>query len=185
MRIIAGKWRSRRLPVADIPGLRPTGDRIRETLFNWIGPRIIGSRVLDPFAGSGALGFEAASRGAGEVVMLDQNAATVEQLRQCKLLLNAEEVQVLQGNAISYLETRPDRPFDWVFLDPPFESELLVPTLELVSRPGWLSNVAAIYMEFSRSVKAPSLPEGWAWHREKTAGDVHFGLISRSQDGPA
>ncbi len=148
LRIIAGRWRGRKLLVPDRPGLRPTGDRARETLFNWLGPRIIGARVLDLFAGTGALGLEAASRGASRVVMVEQDRVAVESLRAGPLTWpGAEGVEVVHANALSWL-AGADGPFDLVLLDPPFDSGLLQPALTAVlARPGLLVAGAELYVE--------------------------------------
>ena len=131
LRIVAGEWRGRRLPVLDQPGLRPTPDRVRETLFNWLAPLITGARCLDLFAGSGALGFEAASRGAGRVAMIEKSANLVRVLRENRLLLDARQVEVIQADAGLWLAGQAE-PFDLVFLDPPFAENLLGPTLSLI-----------------------------------------------------
>ena len=147
MRIIAGQWRGRKLAFPDAGGLRPTSDRMRETLFNWLQPVLPGASCLDLFAGSGALGFEAASRGAAKVVMLDSARDVVGALQENAKLLSASTVQVCQQDAASYLATGP-RPFDVVFLDPPFDSpELMLHSLARLSAPGWLAPGAWVYVE--------------------------------------
>ena len=183
MRIIAGKWRSRRLPVADIEGLRPTGDRIRETLFNWLGPGIAGLRVLDLFAGSGALGFEAASRGAGEVVLVERDPRAVEQLRANCELLEAVQVSVWPGDALAFSD--PDgKVFDLVFLDPPFSGGQLAQAADFVANSPLVGSESRIYLEWpAREVL--SLPETWTWLREKRAGDVRYGLAQVAGDSSA
>ncbi|MFW6340561.1 MAG: 16S rRNA (guanine(966)-N(2))-methyltransferase RsmD, partial [Wenzhouxiangella sp.] len=125
IRIIAGQWRGRKINVADRPGLRPTGDRARETLFNWIGPRIVGSRVLDLFAGSGALGLEATSRGASRVVLVERDAAAARALREGPLTWpGAEVVTLVEDDALAWLKGQHGV-FDLVLIDPPFDSVLL------------------------------------------------------------
>lgn len=166
--------RGRRLPFADMPGLRPTGDRIRETLFNWLQPYIEGSRCLDLFAGSGALGLEAASRGASKVVMLDTAMAVVRQLTENKRQLGLDQVSVFRADALQWLE-QDATPFDIVFLDPPFVDNLLQPLCQRLSM-GWLTDGALIYMEDALSRDMPPLPEGWVMKKQKSAGQVHYGL---------
>ncbi|MES9969415.1 MAG: 16S rRNA (guanine(966)-N(2))-methyltransferase RsmD [Candidatus Thiodiazotropha sp.] len=174
VRIIGGTHRGRRLPFADLPGLRPTGDRIRETLFNWLQPYIEGSSCLDLFAGSGALGLEAASRGASNVVMLDTAMAVVRQLTENKRKLGLDQVSVIRADALQWLE-QDATPFDIVFLDPPFVDNLLQPLCQRLSM-GWLTDGALIYMEDALSRDMPPLPEGWEMKKQKSAGQVHYGL---------
>jgi 16S rRNA (guanine966-N2)-methyltransferase len=174
VRIIGGVHRGRRLPFADLPGLRPTGDRIRETLFNWLQPYIVGARCLDLFAGSGALGLEAASRGASEVVMLDTAMAVIRQLTENKHLLGLDQVSIVRADALQWLE-RDATPFDIVFLDPPFVGNLLQPLCQRLSM-GWLADGAHIYLEDAASRELPDLPEGWELMKQKSAGQVHYGL---------
>jgi 16S rRNA (guanine966-N2)-methyltransferase len=181
VRIIGGEHRGRRLPFADLPGLRPTGDRIRETLFNWLQPRITGARCLDLFAGSGALGLEAASRGAGQVVMLDTAAAVVRQLEENRRSLELDQVSIIRADALQWLEQDP-APFDVVFLDPPFSANLLGPLCQKLSQ-GWLANDALIYLEDEVSRSLPILPEAWQLLKEKTAGQVRYGLASAPLPG--
>ena len=174
VRIIAGQWRGRKLKFYGAEGLRPTGDRMRETLFNWLQPMIEGSRCLDLFAGSGARGFEAASRGAAEVVLVEYNPATVAQLRREAERFGAGNLRIEQGSALQYLETL-GAPVDLLFLDPPFHSELLQLSLDLV-RPEMLRPGGRIYLEFPLR-RPPTLPEGMAFVRERKAGEVGYGLI--------
>lgn len=174
VRIIGGRHRGRRLPFANLPGLRPTGDRIRETLFNWLQPYIEGSRCLDLFAGSGALGLEAASRGAAKVVMLDTAMAVVRQLTENKRQFGFDQVTVIRADALQWLEQDPT-PYDVVFLDPPFVCNLLEPLCQRLCM-GWLADGAHVYMEEAASRGLPPLPEGWEMRKQKTAGQVHYGL---------
>ncbi len=177
VRIIGGTYRGRKLPVPDLPGLRPTGDRIRETLFNWLQARLPGAACLDLFAGSGALGLEAASRGAGRVVMLERAGVAAQQLRANVELLEARLAQVREVDAVSWLQ-EPGEPFDIVFLDPPFAEDLLGTCCELLQRNGWLKPEALIYIETDAGKGLPVLPEGWQVLREKKAGQVSYYLIS-------
>lgn len=156
--------------------MRPTGDRVRETLFNWLAPVIAGSRCLDAFAGSGALGFEARSRGAGQVVMLERNARVVSQLSTNARLLSADGIEVQQADTLRWLASTEPSAFDVVFLDPPFAEQLLPATLEQLSARPWLAPVARVYVETDAREPPPALPPGWEWLREKTAGQVRFGL---------
>ncbi|MES9992104.1 MAG: 16S rRNA (guanine(966)-N(2))-methyltransferase RsmD [Candidatus Thiodiazotropha sp.] len=174
VRIIGGIHRGRRLNFPELPGLRPTGDRIRETLFNWLQPYIEGSRCLDLFAGSGALGLEAASRGAAHVVMLDSALAVVRQLAENKRQLGLDQVQVVRADALQWLE-HDASPFDIVFLDPPFVDNLLQPLCQRLSM-GWLADGAHVYLEDAVQRNMPTLPEGWEMQKQKTAGQVHYGL---------
>ncbi len=178
LRIIAGRWRGHKLLVPDRPGLRPTGDRARETLFNWLGPRIIGARVLDLFAGTGALGLEAASRGASRVVMVEQDRVAVESLRAGPLTWpGAEGVEVVHADALSWL-AGADGPFDLVLLDPPFDSGLLQPALTAVlARPGLLVAGAELYVE--TAANEPTVDGAGALElvRHKRQGQVVLNLL--------
>jgi 16S rRNA (guanine966-N2)-methyltransferase len=179
VRIIGGQWKRSKLPVADRPGLRPTPDRVRETLFNWLGQDLGGWRCLDAFAGSGALGFEAASRGAAEVVLLERDPALAASLRQSQQRLKAQAVRIEGSDAIGWMGRAEDHSFDLVFLDPPFGTDLadraLPPAARLVADAGF------IYLEAREALAAP--PAGWAIHRQGRAGAVHFHLLQRAGDG--
>ncbi len=175
VRIIGGTLRGRRLVVPGLPGLRPTPDRVRETLFNWLQPVITGARCLDLFAGSGALGFEAASRGAARVVCLDGSAEVVRQLRQQCQSFGLTTVEVIQGDALAWLGGSPE-PFELVFLDPPFAAGLLAPVLEWLIR-GWLTPETWVFVEEAATHPPLSLPPGLAWRRQQIAGEVRFGLL--------
>ncbi|MEN8166907.1 MAG: 16S rRNA (guanine(966)-N(2))-methyltransferase RsmD [Pseudomonadota bacterium] len=178
VRIIGGIHRGRKLAFPDLPGLRPTGDRVRETLFNWLQPIIQGARCLDLFAGSGALGMEAASRGAREVVMLDNLPQVVRQLEENKVLLDLVQLRIVQADALTWLEQQP-RPFDLVFVDPPFAADLLRPVCARLETSGWLASGALIYLEDDAGRGFDQLPNGWGLVKEKLAGQVRFGLASR------
>lgn len=183
LRIVGGEWRGRRLPVLDQPGLRPTPDRVRETLFNWLAPLITGARCLDLFAGSGALGFEAASRGAGRVVMIEKSANLARVLRENRLLLDARQVEVIQADAALWLAGQAE-PFDLVFLDPPFAEDLLGPTCAALVQGGWLARGARVYLEAAATPGFPALPEEWRLVRAKQAGQVRYGLAETGQVAP-
>ncbi|WP_374604393.1 16S rRNA (guanine(966)-N(2))-methyltransferase RsmD [Arenimonas sp.] len=173
VRIIAGSLRGSKLPVPDRPGLRPTSDRVRETLFNWLQPALPGARVLDLFAGTGALGFEAASRGAGEVVLVERDPELARSLREQAARLKADRVRVVAEDALAWLGRSPDLAFDLVFLDPPFAASLWQPAAAALAP--WLAPGALIYVECPRNV-SPSLPAGWVLHREGQTRDVAYAL---------
>ena len=178
LRIIAGRWRGRRLTFAPVPGLRPTPDRVRETLFNWLSPVIAGTRCLDLYAGSGALGLEAASRGAAEVVLVDRDTRISATLRQQLQRLDAGQVRVLQADAGDYLRGQA-QPYDIVFLDPPFREGRLDGIMRQLEDGGWLSADAWVYLEAERQ-QVLELPPNWTVHRRKTAGQVAYYLVRRS-----
>ncbi|EYC52441.1 methyltransferase [Hylemonella gracilis str. Niagara R] len=186
VRIIGGLWKRSKLPVADKPGLRPTPDRVRETLFNWLGQDLTGWRCVDAFAGSGALGFEAASRGALEVTLVEQDAALVAQLQKVKEHLKADaagvQITLRRGDGITALgawpAAQPQDGLDLVFLDPPFDAQLFEPALKAAARvvkPG-----AYIYLEAPSAWTAELLaPLGLSPHRHLKAGAVHAHLLRR------
>ncbi|MFJ5408962.1 16S rRNA (guanine(966)-N(2))-methyltransferase [Pectobacterium punjabense] len=178
IRIIGGQWRGRKLPVPDSPGLRPTTDRVRETLFNWLAPVIQQARCLDCFAGSGALGLEALSRYAAHATLLEMERAVAQQLTQNLALLRAENAEVVNTDALNWL-AQPGTPFDVVFLDPPFRKELMNNTLALLEQQGWLAPDAWIYVETEAENAQLAIPENWQLHREKIAGQVAYRLYIR------
>ena len=180
LRIIGGRWRGRKLPFAPVPGLRPTPDRVRETLFNWLAPVVTGSRCLDLYAGSGALGLEAASRGADQVVMVDQTREVVQTLHEQIDALQAQGIEIIQADVQAWL-CGASRAFDIVFLDPPFHQDLVSRTLALLETNGWLASDAYIYIEAERGLQ-PGLPEGWTLYRSKQAGQVGYHLARRQAD---
>ncbi len=183
VRIIAGRWRGRKLSFPATSGLRPTPDRIRETLFNWLMPRLSGAVCLDLFAGSGALGFEAASRGAARVVMVERDAATNRLLRDSSTRLDALQVELMPQEAAGFL-AGPVEAFDLVFLDPPFDDpELLAHSIHLLTQRAWLKPGAAVYVETPAKRPAPSVPESWLEQKHKTAGQVEYRLF-RCQVSP-
>ncbi len=175
LRIIGGRWRGRRIMCLPGERTRPTGDRIRETLFNWLGPYIDGARCLDLFAGTGALGLEALSRGAGEVTFVEQDSRTARQLEATLDELECDSGNVIRGDALHFL-AGPPTPFDIVFLDPPFGAIDPVNLCTLLDGK-WLSHGALIYIETSRGDPGPELPVGWEPVRDKTAGQVRFQLV--------
>lgn len=176
VRIIAGKWRGRKLHFLDAEGLRPTPNRVRETIFNWLQPVIAGSVCIDCFAGSGALGFEAASRGAKKVTLVDPNPVAVRQLKQNKEKLEAENIEIITNSAVDYFQENIHEA-DVVFLDPPFSSNLLQTTLEIIIDRNILKSGGVVYLEYPAN-NQPEPPQGWRWRRQKKTGDVCYGLIS-------
>lgn len=178
LRIIGGRWRGRRVRFPPLEALRPTPDRVRETLFNWLQPVIAGSRCLDLYAGSGALGLEALSRGAARVVFVDHEAQAIEHLQTTLSLLKAEGAAPTLAEARRYLEA-PAEAFDVVFLDPPFVDETLPTICALLESRGWLSPSALIYIERPAREGSPTLPDGWVLHRTGHAGEVGYHLARR------
>ncbi|MTD37346.1 16S rRNA (guanine(966)-N(2))-methyltransferase [Erwinia sp. CPCC 100877] len=179
IRIIGGQWRSRKLPVPDSPGLRPTTDRVRETLFNWLAPWMAQARCLDCFAGSGALGLEALSRYAASATLLEKDRVVAQQLRKNLETLNAPQGEVVNTDTLSFL-ARTGAPYDIVFVDPPFRKGLLNETLHLLEQNGWLADEALIYVESEVESGAPVVPKSWSLHREKVAGQVAWRLYHRA-----
>nr|VFK24418.1 MAG: 16S rRNA m(2)G-966 methyltransferase [Candidatus Kentron sp. MB]VFK30679.1 MAG: 16S rRNA m(2)G-966 methyltransferase [Candidatus Kentron sp. MB]VFK75349.1 MAG: 16S rRNA m(2)G-966 methyltransferase [Candidatus Kentron sp. MB] len=179
MHIIAGRWKRRRLTVPAVSGLRPTPGRVRETLFNWLGGEICGARCLDLFAGSGALGFEAVSRGAAEVVLVDRHKAVIDNLVLTVRKLAASEITVMRSDALRYLK-RSSRHFDLVFLDPPFDGPLLETSCRLLAEGRLLSETARIYLEMRRPGFQPLLPDRWEATHSGVAGDVRY-LLAKNR----
>lgn len=178
VRLIGGQWRSRVLQFPDAPDLRPTPDRVRETLFNWLQPVINGARCLDLFAGSGALGLEALSRGADAVVALETNTAAANALRQNAKLLQADKLQLVQQDALRWLDQPASQKFDVVFLDPPFAANLHERCCSLLQQHGWLAPHALIYLEAGSPLATLALPSGWQLGKHKQAGEVFYGLAT-------
>ena len=178
IRIIGGTLRGSRLPVPDAPGLRPTSDRIRETLFNWLAPTIAGARALDLYAGTGALGIEAWSRGAREVVLVERERALAAALQQNVARLKVGGAVVVQDSAERYLDGPVTR-FDLVFLDPPYAEERWTEAARRLEARSWLAPGALIYLEAPREA-APELPPNWVRHRAGEAGAVRYALYRRS-----
>lgn len=175
LRIIGGEWRGRKLRFPDVEGLRPTTDRVRETLFNWLAPVIHGARCLDLFAGSGALGLEALSRGAAAVTFVERDNRAQRALRENLQLVGSSGGEVIAGDALAFLRGTPT-PFDVVFLDPPFRRGLLEPCLTLLNEKGWLAPGARIYLEVELEAGELLLPDGWELLRSKKAGQVSYNL---------
>lgn len=183
LRIIGGHWRGRKISFPDADGLRPTPDRVRETVFNWLQPVIQGARCLDLFCGSGAFGFEASSRGAAEVVMVDSSRDVVTYLREQCSLLSAQGIQIVHRNAPAFLqdeiESETIQPFDIVFLDPPYGKDLILPCCKQLEENGWLKQSATIYLEAEHDIEQASLPSGWVLAKSKKAGQVSYHLAKR------
>ena len=176
VRIIGGQWKRSKLPVADKPGLRPTPDRVRETLFNWLGGELDGWRVLDAFAGSGALGFEAASRGAAEVLLLERDRALAASLNQSRERLKADTLRVQCADALAWMAACAPRRFELVFLDPPFDAGLFDKALVAAARVAVPDGF--VYLEADREFGAEQLaPLGLVAHRHLRAGQVHAHLL--------
>jgi 16S rRNA (guanine966-N2)-methyltransferase len=173
VRIIGGTLRGSKLPVHEVPGLRPSGDRARETLFNWLQHELPGKRVLDLFAGSGALGFEAASRGAAEVVMLERDGLLAQSLRDSAKRLKTENVRVEYADALGWLARPADSRFDLAFLDPPFQAGLWDAAAQALAP--WLAERAWVYVELARSA-AFTAPAGWTLHRQGQTREVRHHL---------
>lgn len=174
--------RGRRWRFPDVPDIRPTPDRVRETLFNWIGPRIVGARCLDLFAGSGALGLESVSRGAASVVFVEQNAAIARAIGALVTEWNVTQARVDRADAFAWLRGAA-QPFDIVFLDPPFASGLLAAAATLLEQKGWLASEALIYVENAAREPLPVLPSGWEERKAGRAGEVGYHLFARTAGG--
>jgi 16S rRNA (guanine966-N2)-methyltransferase len=179
LRIIGGTWRGRKLRFPPSPEIRPTPDRVRETLFNWLGPRVSGARCLDLFAGSGALGLESLSRGAANVTFVERDAAAARELRARLTEWGATGAQVEQGDALRFLAASGG-PFDIVFLDPPFDSDFVTKAAGLLERGSWLAPGALIYVECAARAGLPPLPENWTAAKSKQAGEVGYHLVTNS-----
>lgn len=178
LRIIGGLWRGRKLPVRSVKGLRPTKNRVKETLFNWLGQEISTSHCLDLFSGAGSLGFEAASRRAKSVTMVELNGGAATQLRDNAARLGADNILVINGDAVSFLEQIP-RPFDVVFLDPPFRESLIEAVTMRLELHQWLTNHALIYIESEEKWSAGCIPTCWNLQRAKIMGQVAFRLYKK------
>ncbi len=179
LRIIAGEWRSRQLLFEDMPGLRPTPARVRETLFNWLQKEIRGSRCLDLFSGSGALGFEAASRGAKDVLMVEQNAQACRLIHQNKQSLAANQINIEHSDVFKFLASDPQL-FDLVFLDPPFAKGMAQQTCQWLEEKAWLAAQAKIYVEVESQLVLDQMPGNWLCLKQKKAGEVAYYLFERN-----
>lgn len=183
IRIISGQWRGRKLPVLNAEGLRPTTDRTKETLFNWLMQNVHGLNGLDAFSGSGSLGFEALSRGAKSMAFLEMNAQAAKQLKSNIALLKAspEQAQVYQQDTLSYLNQQASQSFDLIFIDPPFGQGLVAPVLEKIVKNGWLAPGGWVYLEMEQP--APCLiPEHWRVLKVKETPQFSYRLMQLGSD---
>jgi 16S rRNA (guanine966-N2)-methyltransferase len=181
VRIIAGKWRGRRLKIPEVQGLRPTPDRVRETVFNWLAPFIPGAHCLDLFAGSGVLGFEALSRGARYVVMVDQSPEVVKRLEEELLAFKVLNAQIYRAKVPHQLRPSPEKPFDILFLDPPYQANLLIPCCHYLEEHHFLAKSAHIYLEAERLIEDNELPFNWHLIKGQKAGQVYYHLAHREE----
>jgi len=194
LRIIGGRWRGRKVSFADVPGLRPTPDRVRETLFNWLQTNISGARCMDLFSGSGALGLEALSRGAEFCLFIDSHSKAVSQIQENLTLLQPDinsgtgtppirkqHHNVLATNTLSYLtQNRFAEQYDLVFVDPPFAMDCITTCCQFLENHQWLSPNAIIYLESPHALDTQHLPDKWQLYRHKRAGNVHYHLAIRT-----
>jgi len=180
VRIIGGDWRGRKLPVLNGEGLRPTSDRVRETLFNWLQFEVPGANCLDVFAGSGALGLEALSRGAEKVTFIELSSPVAAQLKQNLSTLKASQGEVVARDSVNYLAKTADQAYDIVFVDPPFHQGLMQQTVDALLQNGWLKNSQAwLYLEQEKNLAWPQFPEGWVCRKEKSTSQVKYGLFTQ------
>ena len=179
VRIVGGQWKRSKLPVADVPGLRPTPDRVRETLFNWLGQDLTGWRCLDAFAGSGALGFEAASRGAAEVVLIERERRLAASLNAVKKRLDAVHLRVENADALTWMARCAPASFELIFIDPPFDAALIEPALGAAAR--LVVTGGFVYVESGTALEPQAwVSKGFVLHRQGRAGAVHFHLLRRA-----
>ncbi|MDP2561067.1 16S rRNA (guanine(966)-N(2))-methyltransferase RsmD [Psychrobium sp. 1_MG-2023] len=180
VRIIGGQWRSRKLPVSDVEGLRPTTDRVKETVFNWLAPYIDDAHCLDLFAGSGGLSFEALSRYAQSALLIEKDRGAAHQLKQNLSTLKCNNATVHNGDSLKYISSAATQQYDVVFIDPPFRKNLLEQSCQLLEDNHWLSENAIIYIEMEAELNQVQLPQNWQCLKEKNAGQVTFSLWQRS-----
>ncbi|WOT05438.1 16S rRNA (guanine(966)-N(2))-methyltransferase RsmD [Shewanella youngdeokensis] len=180
VRIISGQWRSRKLPIHDLEGLRPTTDRVRETLFNWIANDVRGARVLDCFGGSGALSLESLSRYAKYAKVFELQPQAAKQLTANLATLNCNNADVIKGDSLKLLATSPDEGFDIVFIDPPFRKSLTENCIALIDQHQWLLPDALIYVETESELAVLNVPSSWTQLKEKKAGQVIYRLYQYS-----
>jgi len=183
LRIIGGDWRGRRIRFPGQGGIRPTPDRVRETLFNWLMGKVPGSRCLDLFAGSGALGLEALSRGAAHVTFVERDRENAARLRETAASLAPGRATVMEADALAWLEG-PPQAFDIVFLDPPFAAGILAESMQRLDARGFLAPGAFVYVEMPASAGPPPLAAGWHLHRTGRAGAVGYHLARRQDEEP-
>ncbi|WP_163935414.1 16S rRNA (guanine(966)-N(2))-methyltransferase RsmD [Paraferrimonas sp. SM1919] len=178
IRIISGQWRGRKLPIHDLEGLRPTTDRVKETVFNWLAPYMLNAKVLDAFSGSGSLGFEALSRYASHATFFELQRQAAQQLKSNLALLNCSNAEVVQTDTLKQLLTPPEQAFDLIFIDPPFNKGLVEPCLKYIAQNKWLTSDGIIYLEIEKQLQLPQLPVNWQIIKDKTAGQVRFLIIA-------
>ncbi len=180
VRIISGRWRGRKLPVHDVEGLRPTTDRVKETVFNWLAQDLFEANCLDLFTGSGSLSFEALSRGASHVTMLELDKKAAEQLEKNRTMIGADNAKVHNTDSLAFLK-QPGTPFDIVFIDPPFRKKLLPEVFDLLEQNNWLAPNAVIYIEAEKELGELDTPAHWHMNKEKAAGQVCYRLFEREE----
>ncbi|HIF9340998.1 TPA: 16S rRNA (guanine(966)-N(2))-methyltransferase RsmD [Photobacterium damselae] len=181
VRIISGQWRGRKLPVHDVEGLRPTTDRVKETLFNWLAQDIYQAKCLDLFAGSGSLSFEALSRGAESLTMIELDQKAAAQLKQNLTAIGATNATLHNTNSVNFLN-QAGTPHDLVFIDPPFRKDLIQQVITALEDNHWLSPNALIYIEAEKELGSIDVPPSWHLYREKTAGQVCYRLFIREEE---
>ncbi|MCE2573874.1 16S rRNA (guanine(966)-N(2))-methyltransferase RsmD [Motilimonas eburnea] len=179
IRIIAGQWRGRKLPVKDLEGLRPTTDRVKETVFNWLAMDVRDTNCLDCFSGSGSLGLEALSRYAASALLLERDKSAAKQLQTNFDTVKASNGKVVCTDTLAFLAQPAQQEFDLVFVDPPFRKGLLEPCCESLENNGWLSENALIYVEREKELTQPNLPSNWTLIKDKTAGQVIYQVYQR------
>lgn len=179
VRIIGGQWRGRKLSFPQQAQVRPTPDRVRETVFNWLQGWVHGARCLDLYAGSGVLGFEALSRGAQSITLVDEDLRVIQQLERCREQLGTADARIEWISADEFLQKERGPRYDIVFLDPPYRDQRLAQDCERLERYGLLSDEAWIYLEHAADRERPELPENWSYYREKKAGQVCYRLARR------
>ena len=178
VRIIGGDCRGRKLTVLNADGLRPTSDRVKETLFNWLQFDVPGAYCLDVFAGTGGLGFEAASRGAKEVKLLELNAANAKKLKDNQALLKLDNTSIMQTDSLEWLQQPAEKAFDIVFLDPPFHQKMMQKSLDLLFANHYLHSNSILYIEQEKQLEWPRLPEGWGIKKSKNTSQVRFAVFT-------
>lgn len=176
VRIISGQWRGRKLPVLDVQGLRPTTDRVKETLFNWLMQDTQGRCVLDCFSGSGSLAFEALSRHAHSALLIERDSKAAAQLKHNLARLNCSNAEVRHTDTMQFLAAPAIRQFDLVFIDPPFRQGLALPCAALLAQ-GWLKPEALIYLETEKELNISDLPQDWRLLKDKIAGQLAYRLF--------
>ena len=177
VRIIGGDFRGRKLPVLQQQGLRPTADRVKETLFNWLQFEVPGSRCLDVYAGSGGLSFEALSRGAKQATLLELNPDNVMVLKNNLQTLKLDNASLIQTDSLHWLNNQAPHPYDIIFIDPPFHQEMMQSTIDLLFANDYVQSSSWLYIEQEVSLDWPTLPLGWEVYREKKTAQVKYGLF--------